>query len=325
MTVDRELGNVPLVSVVLPTYDRPEFLAEAVRSVRQQTYPRIELVVVDDCSPRPAADILAEVNTGSIFSVRCIRHDENSGANAARNTGIREANGKFIAFLDDDDKWLPKKIGRQVYRFNEGPDNLGVVTVGSRIVDEDGNQIGISRPSINGNAIKPLLYGSIVGSFSRIMVRTDVVARAGFLDETFPSWQDREWYLRLAQHCTFASEEDILVERRVDANGRISDDFETKRDVSFHRFLEKHRSLAAEQGLLVERRFVATLSRTLAFSGLSNGYYRESVKYLLLALVYYPFDPKTYLYLCLAVGGPITFGSARRLKQNLSGETGMFS
>lgn len=321
MIGDRERVQTPLVSVVIPTYDRPEYLERAVRSVVEQTYPAIELVVVDDSSSTPAAETLNGIDTEALSKLVCIRHDENKGANEARNTGICEASGEFIAFLDDDDRWLAKKIDRQVQRFNDGSDELGVVTVGSRIVDEDGNQIGVSRSSIEGNAIKPLLYASMVGSFSRIMVRSNVISQAGLLDVTFPSWQDREWYLRLAQQCRFASIAEILVERRIDAKGRISDNFERKRDVSYPRFLEKHRPLAAEQGPLVERRFVATLSRTLAFSGLVNGYYRESIKYLLIALAYYPFDPKTYLYLCLAVGGPITFKSARRLKQNFSGRT----
>lgn len=309
----------PLVSVVLPTYDRPESLKEAFRSVKKQTYPRIELVVVDDCSPVPAAESIDEVGTDGISTVRCVRHDDNQGANAARNTGIRRSTGELVAFLDDDDRWMPEKVTRQVRRFEDGPADLGVVTVGTRIVDSDGTWIGTSRASVEGDAFESLLYGAVVGSFSRIMVRSEAISQAGLLDESFPSWQDREWCLRLSRHCTFASVSDILVERRIDSDDRISDDFEQKRDVSYPRFLEKHRSLAAEQGTLVERRFVASLSRTLAFSGLSHGYYRDAIKYLSISLVYYPFDPKSYVYLGLALCGPLTFKPARRLKRKFSG------
>mgnify|MGYP000028727249 CR=1 FL=1 len=309
----------PLVSVVLPTYGRPAYLKRAVRSVCQQTYPAIELLVIDDRSPEPADDVLKETDTSAIEKVRCVRHDENRGANAARNTGLRRADGEFVAFLDDDDRWLPEKTERQIRRFRDGADDLGVVTVGSRIVDENGSQLGVKRSSVEGNAVQSLLYGGIVGSFSRVMVRADVISRAGLLDESFPSWQDREWYLRLAKHSTFASEREVLVERRIDSGGRISDDFEQKRDVSYPRFLEKHRSFAAQHGPLTERKFVAGLSRALGFSGLSNGYYRDAIKYLLIAITSYPFDPKAYLYLCLALGGPVTFNSASRLKRMLSG------
>lgn len=319
MPDDRLDDELPLVSVILPTYDRPEYLKQAVRSVCRQTYSSIELLVIDDLSPVPASETLDDVDCESISDVRCIRHEQNRGANAARNTGIREADGEFIAFLDDDDRWLAEKTSRQVERFRRGPDDLGVVTVGSRIVDEDGTQIGVKRSPIEGNAITSLLYGDMVGSFSRVMVRAEAVSRAGLLDESFPSWQDREWYFRLAKHFTFASEEKVLVERRMDAGNRISDDFEKKRDVSYPKFIEKHRDFAAEQGLLSERRFIAALSRTLGFSGLSNGYYLDAIKYLLIALVYYPFDLKTYLYLCLAIGGPFTFVPASRFKRKLSG------
>lgn len=309
----------PLVSVIIPTYGRPEYLKRAVQSVADQTYPAIELLVIDDQSPEPASKTLDDLHTDGVPNVRCVRHDENRGANAARNTGIRRSNGEFVAFLDDDDRWLPAKTEKQIRRFLEGANDLGVVTVGSRIVDKDGNQLGVKRSSVEGDAVQSLLYGGIVGSFSRVMVRTDVIARAGLLDESLPSWQDREWYLRLAKHSTFATERSILVERRIDSGGRISDDFERKRDVSYPRFLEKHRAFAAQQGPITERKFVAGLSRALGFSGLSNGYYRDAIKYLLIAIANYPLDPKAYLYLCLALGGPVTFKPASRFKQKLSG------
>lgn len=319
MTDEQLRDRSPLVSVVLPTHNRPEFLKRAVRSVENQTYPAIELLVIDDRSSTPAAETLSDVETDSISSVRCLRNEENMGANAARNVGIGRANGDLIAFLDDDDRWLPEKTKRQVRRFRTGPDDLGVVTVGSRIVDENGTQIGVKRSAVDGDAVGPLLSGAIVGSFSRVMVKRDVISQAGLLDESFPSWQDREWYLRLAKYCTFASVDTVLVERRIDSADRISDDFERKRDVSYPRFIDKHRQFAAERGPLAERRFIGTLSRTLGFSGLSTGHYRDAVKYLLVALAYYPFDPKTYLYLCLALGGPLTFEPVSRLKRRLSG------
>ena len=321
MSEDRGCDEDPLVSVVIPTYDRPEYLERAVRSVAEQTYPAIELVVVDDCSPVPAAETLNGIDTNEISKVNCIRHDENRGANAARNSGIRHATGEFVAFLDDDDRWLPGKVSRQVRRFESGSSDLGVVTVGSRIVNEDGAQIGSVQPDLEGNVLGSLLRGAVVGTFSLLMVRSSTISRAGLPDESFPSWQDREWNLRLAQHCSFSSIDEILVERRVGADRRISDDYERKRDISYPRLLEKHRQVASRLGHLTERRFVATLTRTLAFSGLSNGYYRESIKYLLIALAYYPFDSKTYLYLCVAVGGPITFKPAQRFKQKLSRES----
>ncbi|MFB6186238.1 MAG: glycosyltransferase family 2 protein, partial [Halobacteriaceae archaeon] len=96
-----------LVSVVIPTYERPEYLQGAIQTALGQTYDNIEVIVVDDGSSDPYADeIVAEFPQ----SVTCIRHDENEGLSAARNTGIRNANGEYVAFLDDDDRWHKTKI-----------------------------------------------------------------------------------------------------------------------------------------------------------------------------------------------------------------------
>ncbi len=89
---------------MIPTYGRPEFLEDAVRSVADQTYDPLELVVVDDCSPAPVETQFTEADLGELHNVRFLRHEENQGANAARNTGIRAGNGEFIAFLNDDDR-----------------------------------------------------------------------------------------------------------------------------------------------------------------------------------------------------------------------------
>jgi hypothetical protein len=106
----------PLVSVVVPTYDWPEKLRAAVESVAAQTYPNIELVVVDDCSPTLARSVLASAAPESL-SYTCIRHDENRRANAARNTGIRATDGDIVSFLDDDDRWDPAKTTVEVEAF----------------------------------------------------------------------------------------------------------------------------------------------------------------------------------------------------------------
>ena len=105
---NRSNSDAPLVSVVLPTYDRPALVRKAVASVGAQTYPNVELLVVDDCSPTPVEQALEGLSLGPSIAVRVLRHEENRGGNAARNTGIRVAAGEYVAFLDDDDRWHPE-------------------------------------------------------------------------------------------------------------------------------------------------------------------------------------------------------------------------
>lgn len=104
-----EGAALPLVSAVIPTYNRADTVARAVDSVLAQTYPRIETIVVDDGSTDDTAAVLARYGE----RIRVIRQP-NAGASAARNAGIRAATGEIVTFLDSDDRWLPAKTERQV-------------------------------------------------------------------------------------------------------------------------------------------------------------------------------------------------------------------
>jgi len=309
-----------LVSVVIPTYGRPEFLPDAVRSVADQTYAPIELLVVDDCSPEPIEPIVDEIDTTGLHSTEVIRHQRNRGANAARNTGIEAASGDIIAFLDDDDQWDRCVAKRYVDAFESAGPSVGVVTVGVRTVDENGRKIGEFRPEVRGDALDALLNGVRVGSFSRFAVRSDVVDSAGTPSERLPCWQDWEWQFRLAFHCDFESLPDAIVVRTRGSHEQITDSFEERREVAYPFLLDRHRERIREaRGPRAERKFVALLSKSLAFAALDSGRYLTGIGLLLRTLRHDPFVPEAYLYLGLACGGPVTFESAQWVKRRLSG------
>ena len=317
----RSTDSDPLVSVVVPTYGRPETVLDALDSVATQTYDNIEVVVVDDHSPEPVEPRLRELSFD--VQLRCLRHEENKGANAARNTGLRAAAGEFVAFLDDDDVWTSEVVEREVRTFLEGGDSVGVVYTGSIMQNGDGEVIGTYTPEVSGDVLTDLFCGRRIAPFSNIMVRASAIEDAGVLDERFPSLQDREWYFRLAQHCEFEPVREPLVVHRTDDDARISDDFESKRDVSYPLLVEKHRSLAADHGDYYERRFIASLSKTVGAAGLRTGHYRDAVTLLGRALRHYPLMPDAYVYLGLALGGrfvhrPVVF-CKRKAKNLLSG------
>jgi len=301
--------DTPLVSVVVPTYNRPEQLRRAVGTVRAQTHRPVELVIVDDHSAEPASTVLADVDMAALDDVTIVRHDRNRGANAARNTGIREASGEFIAFLDDDDRWEPTKLDRQVDAFRQGGQAVGVVYTGARYVYPDGERVIVG--DVSGTATRDILAGASVAEFSAVMVRASVVEHAGLPDERFPSWQDHEWLLRLSLHCEFAVVPEPLTIRHWDHDGRIGEDFERRRDVSFPLFVEKHRDLAREYGL--ERRFVASLLETLVISAAQNGHYGETRRLALRTVRTDPTLPTPWLYLLSCLGGRFTYRPARRL------------
>jgi glycosyltransferase involved in cell wall biosynthesis len=113
----------PLISAIIPTYNRADFIAHTIRSVLKQSYRNIEIVVVDDASIDNTDDIVKNITDPRIIY---IRHDKNCGPSAARNTGVRIAKGRFVAFLDSDDEWFPQKIESQLAAIKQQahPDNV---------------------------------------------------------------------------------------------------------------------------------------------------------------------------------------------------------
>lgn len=121
------------VSVVIPTYNRADVVLTAVESVLAQTYEHLELCIVDDGSSDNTSEVLAQITDPR---VRVITHEVNRGACAALNTGIESTDGQFIAFLDTDDVWLPRKLAKQVSRMQEDPsENAVAVGCGWELMD----------------------------------------------------------------------------------------------------------------------------------------------------------------------------------------------
>lgn len=105
------MNAVPLVSVIIPTFNRAHHLPRSIRSALAQTYPNVEVIIVNDASTDDTAAVLA---TFTDPRLRCLQHSTNQGAPAARNTGIGAARGEYVAFLDSDDEWVPEKLTIQM-------------------------------------------------------------------------------------------------------------------------------------------------------------------------------------------------------------------
>lgn len=304
----------PLVSVIITTYNRPSYLEGAVESVRQQTYEPIELIVVDDHSDTPASSTLSNVPVDGFQRVDCIRHSENKGANAARNTGIQHASGEFVAFLDDDDRWRDRKIARQVEAFLEN-DGIGVVYTGAKTVNGDESNIEIPR-EIEGELTKELLCWNAVGTLSSVMVRTEL-AREIPLDEQFPSWADLEWYIRLSLETEFYRIPEPLLVYEFDSHNRLSDDFE-KKQVAYDRFLSEFDDLASEYGGLFRRKMRAWAAYRLGSTALNMNLYSDARLLFLRALFTYPFETKFITRAMATVGGRYTYDIASGFKRAVS-------
>ena len=206
-----------LVSVVIPTYNGGEHLLESVKSALQQTYAPLEIIVVDDGSQEDILGILSPVSS----RVRYIRQ-ENAGPAAARNRGIYSAQGEFIAFLDDDDLWNPRKIEAQMRTMSENPD-CGLVYSHPDIIDDNGVVIYNQRPKScpSGYVYYDFLRKNRISTPSVTLIRSSVFRRSGVFDEKKEciSCEDYDLWLRIAQYFTICFCGEAIAYYRQSASG----------------------------------------------------------------------------------------------------------
>jgi len=306
-------SDTPTVSVVITTYDRPSYLPGAVETVAEQTYDPIELIVVDDSSPTPASEVLSSTNEYGFASFEIIRHEENRGPNAARNTGISTADGEYIAFLDDDDRWHPEKVARQVGRFETANPDVGVVSTGWKRVRNGSTEEKWLPPEIGGDVTRAILCRNVVGTQSAVMVRAAIAKRIP-LDERFPRWADQEWYVSLSTECAFDRIREPLVVHEFGTHNRITDD--TEKLYEAHRlFVEKYLPLAAEYGSVMRRKMRGWADFRVGKPLLRMGEYEMARRFLINAVQWYPLEPKFYTYAGASLGGRWTHSAARSLNE----------
>ena len=188
----------PLISVIIPTYNCGTFIKEALDSIFTQTFTDYEVIVVDDGS----TDNTREVVGHFLGKVRYI-HQENKGVSAARNTGIKNAQGQFTAFLDADDVWLPKKLELQMKAISESA-LIGLVACGLFCVNREGRRIKevILKDYPSKNELINSLYfdpDAFFGAGSSILVRKDCFQRLGLFDENLKADEDWDMCLRIAK------------------------------------------------------------------------------------------------------------------------------
>lgn len=185
-----------LISVIIPTWNRGALLERAIRSVLAQRHPCSELLVVDDGSTDGTAAVVDQLASGEPSAPIRLLQQENRGASAARNTGIRAAQGALIAFLDSDDWWQPDKLGRQFQAMQDHPDCLISHTRELWFRhDKRVNQKKKHDPP-HGAIFQPSLGMCVVG-MSTVMARRGLFERYGVFDEALPCCEDYDLWLRV--------------------------------------------------------------------------------------------------------------------------------
>ncbi len=191
---------MPKVSIIIPTYNRTQYLGKTLSSIFQQTFQDFEIIVIDDGSPSDENLILCQ----TYKKVSYIKIENSGGPAKPRNIGIKLAKGKYIAFIDDDDLWLPTKLEKQVAILEQNSD-FGLVHSCCEVIDENGilqNQI-IGRqetPDVKHGDVSLRMMGNWTVMMPTPLVRKEVIDQVGFFNENMPSaGEDMEYWSR----CSF--------------------------------------------------------------------------------------------------------------------------
>ncbi len=196
-----------MISVIIPTYNRASTIGRAVDSVLCQTYKELELIVVDDCSTDCTDDIMQEYMKKD-KRVRYHKLDTNSGACVARNIGVKMARGKYIAFQDSDDEWLPEKLEKQMAYLKEKDADVCFCSIDN--IQLDGSIQKIPTRKMHSNEVRKNLLRENFISTQAIFGKKECFINEKF-DPRFPRMQDWDLVIRLSQKYKIVHLDDVLV------------------------------------------------------------------------------------------------------------------
>jgi glycosyltransferase involved in cell wall biosynthesis len=200
---------MPKVSVIIPTHNRAEFLRSAITSVLNQTFQDFEIIIVDDASKDHTQEVIAHFNDARI---KVIYNQVSKEAAGARNTGLMNANCEYIAFLDDDDEWLPEKLKMQTSLLDNSPLEVGGVCTGHFEVEKVRGRVSICNPEINDFSKDNFI------TTSSVLLRRECFEKCGLFDESMPTNSDYDMWIRISKSFSFKIIKKALVNYYIHEN-----------------------------------------------------------------------------------------------------------
>ncbi|MBD2730343.1 glycosyltransferase [Nostoc sp. FACHB-892] len=281
---------MPKISVIIPAYNAEKTIKETIESVQQQTFTDFELIVINDGSQDKTLEILHTIKDErlQIFSY------ENGGLPEARNRGIKRASGEFVSFLDADDLWTPDKLELQLVALQQNPDAGVAYSWNLCMFEKEGTLsfVNAASPPFEGNVYPNLLLENFVGNGSNILLRRQVIESVGNFDRTLKSFEDWEFYLRVASVWNF-----VLIPQRQIIYRKVSSSMTSKVKVMEEqglRLIEKvYRSVPPELQYLKNQTlanfysFCADLNLNVIYNTNDNRGFQAQRK-LYLAIQLYP-------------------------------------
>ena len=277
MGIDKNVKN-PLVSVIIPTYNRANLLKRAINSVLNQTYKNLEIIVVDDGSTDNTEEIVKEYQDSRI---QYILLPENRGVSSARNRGVKSSRGNFISLLDDDE-YLPERIEKSMKVLKNAPENVGMVCSNYWKIEEEKKEIGFLKYSLE-DAKRNWAFPAVGSS----IIRRKVFEKICLFDEEFGPGGDTDFAIRLCKDFSFYFIDEPLLNYYV-TKGSLSHKINPEISIRKRKlFLEKH-SLDLKKNRRLFARYLCYIGSDL----LRISQIKEARRYLLKAFITHPIRVK---------------------------------
>jgi glycosyltransferase involved in cell wall biosynthesis len=271
-------------SIIIPTYSRIDFLERAIQSVIKQTYSNYEIIVVND---NPLDKTRIEGLLTAYHKIKIIHHLQSKGGNAARNSGILNSDGDIIAFLDDDDLWLPEKLSLHLEEHKQHP-NVGLVFSNCLFVYNN----TFVKDFITSTRLPPNILDSMrkagfcPPTCSMVSIRRECIEKCGLFDETLVSLQDWDYWFRIAHFFEFSHIPVVLVHYHQHLQDRTSHN-ENKRRIGLNQIRDKWKNeinIPAFTKIIIQNIYAKNARNTL-IAGKKLLAFKKSLKLLSIEVI----------------------------------------
>jgi glycosyltransferase involved in cell wall biosynthesis len=275
---------MPKTSVIIPTYNRAHFIKKAINTVLEQTYQDFEIIIIDDGSQDNTEKVVKSIKDDRI---RYIKREKNGGEHAARNTGIENSKGEYIAFLDSDVTWSKDKLEKQFNILESSPADVGIVFCGVQFVDYETQKV-VSEWIIREN-VNEKVFDSIGAAPDppSMFVRKSALLDVGLFDESIPFNVDTEMDIRLAKKYKFVLIDEFLVFSSVN-HERLSTSPDIDHIKGLEIIYEKHKDVLTKS-------YCYNLCNRVAGNYMIKRDFKNAKKFLISALKYKPYKVKTLI------------------------------
>jgi len=293
---------MPKVSVIIPTHNRAEFLRSAITSVLNQTLQDFEIVIIDDASKDHTQEVIANFNDARI---KAIHNQFSKGDAGTRNIGVINSNGEYIAFLDDDDEWLPEKLKIQTCLLDNSPPEVGGFCTHSYIIETESGRVS----SVFNPERSDLTKENFIRT-SSILLRRECFEQCGLFDESMPTSSDYDMWIRISKKFSFEIIKTPLVRYRINENSLTFnyDKMVIGREILF----EKHDKFFKQNPKEYSREYLQ-----IGVLYCYKGEIKKGRKAFGKAIRINPFDVRNYFNFSLSLLGAERFKKLKKAKEKV--------